>query len=45
MAILMLTYLSAKESFEFLSKNIIKNGLIISDDYGGWFTDGITEFK
>ena len=38
------TYLSAKESFEFLSKNIIKNGLIILDDYGGWFTDGITEF-
>ena len=38
------TYLSAKESFEFLSRIIIKNGLIILDDYGGWFTDGITEF-
>tara|TARA_Y100000817_G_scaffold312910_1_gene307803 strand:+ start:502 stop:1254 length:753 start_codon:yes stop_codon:yes gene_type:complete len=38
------TYLSAKESFEFLSKLLVKDGLIILDDYGGWFTDGVTKF-
>ena len=38
------TYLSAKESFEFLSKLLVKGGLIILDDYGGWFTDGVTKF-
>ena len=38
------TYISAKESFQFLSNNLMKGGLIILDDYGGWFTDGITKF-
>ena len=38
------TYLSAKESLEFISKNAIKGALIILDDFGGWFTDGVTKF-
>ena len=38
------TYVSAKESFEFIFSNSIKGALIILDDYGGWFTDGVTEF-
>lgn len=38
------TYVSAKESFEFLSKLLVKDGLIILDDYGGWFTDGVTKY-
>jgi len=38
------TYLSAKESFEFIDKNSDKGALIILDDYGGWFTDSATEF-
>ena len=38
------TYLSAKESFDFLFANLKKGGVIILDDYGGWFTDGITKF-
>ena len=38
------TYLSAKESFEFIDKNSGKGALIILDDYGGWFSDGATEF-
>tara|TARA_B100001996_G_scaffold256445_1_gene199319 strand:+ start:281 stop:1036 length:756 start_codon:yes stop_codon:yes gene_type:complete len=38
------TYISAKESFEYISKNALKGAVIILDDYGGWFTDGATEF-
>ena len=38
------TYLSAKESFDFLFDNLKSGGLIILDDYGGWFTDGVTKF-
>lgn len=38
------TYISAKESFEFISKAMDSGGLIILDDYGGWFTDGVTKF-
>ena len=38
------TYLSAKESLEFITKNAIKGALIILDDFGGWFTDGVTKF-
>ena len=30
--------------FEFIDKNSGKGALIILDDYGGWFTDGATEF-
>jgi len=38
------TYLSAKESFDFIFNNLKKGGIIILDDYGGWFTDGVTKF-
>jgi O-methyltransferase len=38
------TYLSAKESFHFIFNNLKDGGLIILDDYGGWFTDGVTKF-
>ena len=38
------TYISAKESFEFISSNSTEGALIILDDYGGWFTDGVTAF-
>ena len=36
------TYTSAKESLSFVVENSIKGAVIILDDYGGWFTDGIT---
>ncbi len=38
------TYISAKESFDFIMQNAAKNALVILDDYGGWFTDGVTKF-
>ena len=38
------TYVSAKESLDFLLNNSINGAMIILDDYGGWFTDGITKF-
>ena len=38
------TYISAKESLEFIYKNAIPGALIILDDFGGWFTDGVTKF-
>ena len=38
------TYVSAKESLDFLLANSIKGAMIILDDYGGWFTDGVTKF-
>ena len=38
------TYVSAKESLEFISTNAIQGALIILDDFGGWFTDGVTKF-
>tara|TARA_B000000565_G_C23471500_1_gene256089 strand:- start:10 stop:507 length:498 start_codon:yes stop_codon:yes gene_type:complete len=37
------TYISAKESLEYLSSHAIKGALIILDDFGGWFTDGVTK--
>ena len=37
------TYISAKESLEYLSAHAIKGALIILDDFGGWFTDGVTK--
>ena len=37
------TYISAKNSFEFISRNA-KGCVIVLDDYGGWFTDGVTSF-
>ena len=38
------TYISAKQSFEYISELLIPGGVIILDDYGGWFTDGVTKF-
>ena len=38
------TYVSAKESLEFISTKAIQGALIILDDFGGWFTDGVTKF-
>ena len=38
------TYVSAKESFEFISTNSIPGALIVLDDFGGWFTDGVTSY-
>ena len=38
------TYFSAKESFEYISKRLIKGGVVVLDDYGGWFTDGVTRY-
>tara|TARA_B100001564_G_scaffold355495_1_gene367910 strand:- start:71 stop:823 length:753 start_codon:yes stop_codon:yes gene_type:complete len=38
------TYISAKNSFEFISEKLLPGGLVILDDYGGWFTDGVTKF-
>ena len=38
------TYISAKESFDFIMQNATQNALVILDDYGGWFTDGVTKF-
>tara|TARA_B100001287_G_scaffold157967_2_gene132785 strand:+ start:6232 stop:6984 length:753 start_codon:yes stop_codon:yes gene_type:complete len=38
------TYVSAKESFDFIFSKCINGALIILDDYGGWFTDGVTKF-
>ena len=38
------TYISAKESLEFISTNAIQGALIVLDDFGGWFTDGVTQF-
>jgi len=37
------TYISAKESLEFLLSNSISGAVIVLDDYGGWFTDGVTK--
>ena len=38
------TYVSAKESLDFILNNSINGAMVILDDYGGWFTDGITKF-
>ena len=37
------TYISAKESLDFIMQNATKNALVVLDDYGGWFTDGVTK--
>ena len=37
------TYLSARNSLDFIIKNSIQGAVIVLDDYGGWFTDGITK--
>ncbi len=38
------TYISAKESFDFIMQNAAKGAVVVLDDYGGWFTDGVTKF-
>ncbi len=38
------TYISAKDSLKYLLANSIKGAVIVLDDYGGWFTDGVTKF-
>ncbi len=38
------TYISAKESFDFIMQNAVKGAVVDLDDYGGWFTDGVTKF-
>ena len=38
------TYLSAKESFEYISNRLLNGGVVVLDDYGGWFTDGVTQY-
>ena len=38
------TYVSAKESLEFILSHSIKGAMIVLDDYGGWFTDGVTKY-
>ena len=37
------TYDSAKDSLDFILENCIQGAIIILDDYGGWFTDGVTK--
>ena len=37
------TYISAKESLEFITNHALKGAVVILDDYGGWFTDGVTK--
>ena len=37
------TYNSAKDSIDFIFNNSVKGAVIILDDYGGWFTDGVTK--
>ena len=39
----MLILISAKESLEFISTKATQGALIL-DDFGGWFTDGVTKF-
>ena len=38
------TFISAKESFDFIFNKMDTGGVIVLDDYGGWFTDGVTTF-
>jgi|TARA_Y100000389_G_scaffold201025_1_gene242764 O-methyltransferase len=38
------TYVSAKESFEYISGRLLTGGVVVLDDYGGWFTDGVTRY-
>lgn len=38
------TYISAKQSFDYISERLIPGGVVVLDDYGGWFTDGVTKF-
>jgi O-methyltransferase len=38
------TYISAKNSFEFIARNALKGCVVVLDDYGGWFTDGVTRY-
>ena len=37
------TYISAKESFDYINANALRGAVIVLDDYGGWFTDGVTK--
>lgn len=37
------TYNSAKDSIDFILNNSVKGAVIVLDDYGGWFTDGVTK--
>ena len=38
------TYYDTKKAFEWIEKKIIKNGVIIFDDFGIWGVDGIKKF-
>ena len=38
------TYIDTKKIFYFVEKKVIKNGIIIFDDYGIWGVDGIKKF-
>jgi O-methyltransferase len=38
------TYIDTKKIFYFVEKKIVKNGIIIFDDYGIWGVDGIKKF-
>ena len=37
------TYISARNSLDFIINNSTQGAVIVLDDYGGWFTDGITK--
>ena len=37
------TYISAKESLSYILANSIDGAIVVLDDYGGWFTDGVTK--
>ena len=38
------TYYDTKKAFEWIEKKMIKNGVIIFDDFGIWGVDGIKKF-
>ena len=38
------TYVDTKKIFYFIEKKVVKNGIIIFDDYGIWGVDGIKKF-
>lgn len=38
------TYLSTKKTFEFIEKKVIKNGIIVFDDYGIYSVNGVKNF-
>ena len=38
------TYLSTKKTFEFIEKKVLKNGVIVFDDYGIYSVNGVKNF-